>query len=95
VVSGLLRIVNWRWVFLLFVIPGLVLATASGLVIAVGEFFGGGIAPMIVGQAAQRIGIEHILRLPIITMAAGFLLCLFLRETRQPDAHRAITAALP
>jgi fucose permease len=71
------------------------MATASGLVIAVGELFGGGIAPMIVGEAAQRIGIERILWLPIITMAAGFLLCLFLRETRQPDAHRTMTAASP
>jgi predicted MFS family arabinose efflux permease len=76
-------------------VPAPLMATASGLVIAVGELFGGGIAPMIVGEAAQRIGIERILWLPIITMAAGFLLCLFLRETRQPDAHRTMTAASP
>jgi predicted MFS family arabinose efflux permease len=76
-------------------VPAPLMATASGLVIAVGEFFGGGIAPIIVGQAAQRIGIERILWLPTITMAVGFLLCLFLRETRQPSTHRAITAASP
>jgi MFS family permease len=74
-------------------VPAPLMATASGLVIAVGELFGGGIAPMIVGEAAQRVGIERILWLPIITMAVGFLLCLFLQETRQPNAHRAVAAA--
>jgi fucose permease len=57
------------------------MATASGLVIAVGELFGGGIAPVIVGQVAERIGIGRILWLPILMMAIGFLLSLFTRET--------------
>jgi len=63
-------------------VPAPLMATASGLVIAVGELFGGGIAPMAVGQVAQRIGIERILWLPIIMMAVGFLLSLLTRETR-------------
>jgi len=50
-------------------------------VIAVGELFGGGIAPVIVGQVAERIGIGRILWLPILMMAIGFLLSLFTRET--------------
>jgi fucose permease len=58
------------------------MATASGLVIAVGELFGGGLAPVIVGHVAQRFGIEHVLWLPIIVMLAGFFLCLGIRETR-------------
>jgi fucose permease len=51
------------------------MATASGLVIAVGELFGGGIAPVVVGNVAQRFGIENALWLPIIMMVVGFLLC--------------------
>jgi predicted MFS family arabinose efflux permease len=66
-------------------VPAQLMATASGLVIAVGELFGGGIAPVVVGQVAQRIGIERILWLPIFMMALGFLLSLFTRETRLPS----------
>jgi predicted MFS family arabinose efflux permease len=63
-------------------VPAALMATASGLVIAVGELFGGGLAPVIVGHVAQRFGIEHVLWLPIIAMSAGFLLCLRIRDTR-------------
>jgi len=70
-------------------VPAPLMATASGLVIAVGELFGGGIAPVVVGQVAQRIGIGRILWLPIIMMAVGFLLCLLTRETRPANARPA------
>jgi predicted MFS family arabinose efflux permease len=63
-------------------VPTALMATASGVVIAVGELFGGGIAPVVVGQVAQRIGIERVLWLPIIMMAVGFVLSLNTRETR-------------
>jgi MFS family permease len=63
------------------VAPGL-MATASGVVIAAGELLGGGLAPIAAGQIADRFGIEYILRLPILTMAIGVLLCLALPETR-------------
>ncbi len=63
-------------------VPASLMATASGLVIAVGELFGGGLAPVIVGQVAQRFGIEHVLWLPIAAMTAGFLLCLAIRDNR-------------
>lgn len=63
-------------------VPPALMATASGVVIAVGELFGGGIAPMVAGQVAERFGISHLLWLPIGAMALGFLLCLALRETR-------------
>jgi predicted MFS family arabinose efflux permease len=63
-------------------VPAGLMATASGVVIAVGELFGGGVAPVLVGQVAQRIGIEHILRLPCIMMGIGLLLSLLTRETR-------------
>jgi predicted MFS family arabinose efflux permease len=64
-------------------VPASLMATASGLVIAVGELFGGGVAPVIVGQLAQRIGIQRILWLPAVMMVVGFMLCLFTRETRR------------
>jgi predicted MFS family arabinose efflux permease len=63
-------------------VPASLMATASGLVIAVGELFGGGLAPVIVGHVAQRFGIEHVLWLPIAVMAAGFLLCLAIKDNR-------------
>ena len=63
-------------------VPPSLMATASGLVIAVGELFGGGLAPVIVGNVAQRFGIEHVLWLPIAVMAVSFLLCLAIKDNR-------------
>ena len=57
-------------------------ATASGLIIAIAELFGGGVAPALAGILAMRLGIEHILWLPIVMMVVGFLLTLIVRETR-------------
>jgi len=65
------------------------MATASGVVIAAGEVLGGGLAPIVGGQVAERFGIEHILRLPILMMAVGVLLCIALRETH-PDCAQAL-----
>jgi predicted MFS family arabinose efflux permease len=57
------------------------MATASGVVIAVGELFGGGVAVMVAGQIATHFGIAKILWLPILALALGFLLSTRLRET--------------
>lgn len=57
-------------------VPPALMATASGLVIAAGELFGG-------GQIAEHFGIQYILWLPIGAVAVGFFLWLSLRETRQ------------
>jgi len=54
-------------------VPAPLMATASGVVIAAGEILGGGLAPIIGGQLAQRFGIDHILQLPLrswLTLAA-------------------------
>ena len=73
-------------------VPASLMATASGLVIAVGELFGGGLAPVIVGHVAQRVGIEHVLWLPIAAMAVGFVLCLSIRTLKpQPLAIGSAT----
>jgi predicted MFS family arabinose efflux permease len=62
-------------------VPAGLMTTASGLVIAVGELLGGGLAPIVGGQVAERFGIEHVLRLPVAMMAVGVVLCAGLRET--------------
>lgn len=63
-------------------VPPALMATASGVVIAVGEVFGGGLAPVIAGQMAKAFGIDNLLLLPIGALALGFLLSLMLKETR-------------
>jgi predicted MFS family arabinose efflux permease len=69
-------------------VPPALIATASGVVIAIGELIGGGLTPIVVGQIAQRIGIEHILRVPCVAMALGLVVSLLTRETR-PTARGA------
>jgi predicted MFS family arabinose efflux permease len=69
-------------------VPPAMMATASGVIIAVGELLGGGLGPIAAGQVAERFGIEHILWLPLGCLAMGFVLCLFLRETN-PIARAA------
>lgn len=68
-------------------------ATASGVVIATGELFGGGIAPMLGGAVAARFGIEHILWLPMATLAIAILVASALTETRPARARDIAQAA--
>ncbi len=62
-------------------VPVKLMATASGVVIGVGEVFGGGIAPVIAGHVAGWFGIEYTLYLAIVAMAFGVLIGLGLQET--------------
>jgi MFS family permease len=62
-------------------VPAALMATASGSVIAVGELLGGGLAPIMAGQFAEKFGLSYLLWLPIGAIAIGFLLSLFLKET--------------
>jgi MFS family permease len=68
-------------------VPPTLMATASGVIIAAGELFGGGLAPIVAGQVAERFGIGHVLWLPIAAMGAGLLLCLSLRGPEPLDAR--------
>ncbi len=68
-------------------VPPKLIATASGLVIAVGEIGGGGLAPIVAGQFAERFGIDHLLWLPIGAIAVAILLCLGLKETLPQEAR--------
>lgn len=62
-------------------VPASLMATASGVVIAVGEILGGGLAPIAAGQFAERFGIGHLLWLPIVAIALAGILCLLLKKT--------------
>lgn len=69
-------------------VPGHLIGTASGIIIAAGEFFGGAAAPVLAGWMANRFGIAHILYLPAAAIAIGFVLTLFIVETA-PARRRA------
>lgn len=73
-------------------VPAGLTATASGLVIAVGELFGGGIAPILAGHVAQTVGIAHVLWLPMAALVAALLLCTAIEE-RVPNLDAPAPAA--
>jgi predicted MFS family arabinose efflux permease len=60
--------------------PGLI-ATAAGLVIGVGEVFGGGIAPAIAGSVAASQGIDKPLWLTFFALLVGIVVSVLLKET--------------
>jgi predicted MFS family arabinose efflux permease len=70
------------------------MATASGMVISIGELFGGGVATVIAGQVAEHFGIGNIFYLPVVALAIGFLLCTRLKETLPSyvQAHAEVEA---
>jgi MFS family permease len=73
-------------------VPVSLMATACGMVIAVGELFGGGIAPVVVGYLAQRLGIDQILKLPIVMLGIGMLLCMAIKT---PSARAPLLLERP
>lgn len=69
-------------------VPATLMTTASGLVIGIGEIFGGGVVPAVAGFIAKNYGIEYILTLAASGMALGFIVAIFLKETapvKQPQ----------
>lgn len=62
-------------------VPVKLMATASGVVICVGELFGGGAVSIIAGYVAQHFGIQYVLHLAVAAMAIGFVNSTFLKET--------------
>ena len=90
------RLFGWLMVTLFFVfsmicltvgplsaesVPARLMTTASGIVIGVGEIFGGGIAPVIAGHVAQAFGIQYVMHLAAVALAIGFFVALSLKET--------------
>jgi sugar phosphate permease len=62
-------------------VPARLMTTASGLVIGVGEVFGGGIAPAIAGFVAKHYGIEHAMHFALAALVVGMFVALSLKET--------------
>lgn len=62
-------------------VPAKLMSSASGIVIGVGEVFGGGIAPTIAGYVAQHYGIQYVMHLALGALVVGFAVTLSLRET--------------
>lgn len=62
-------------------VPAKLMSTASGIVVGVGEVFGGGIAPAVAGYIAKNFGIQFILHLALGALVLGFLITLLLKET--------------
>jgi predicted MFS family arabinose efflux permease len=60
--------------------PGLI-ASAAGVVIGIGEIFGGGVAPTIAGYVAQTRGLDKPLWLTLGALIVGIVISLFLKET--------------
>jgi predicted MFS family arabinose efflux permease len=57
------------------------IASVAGMVIGVGEIFGGGVAPAIAGGIAKNYGIQYTLYFALGGQICGLLIGLFLRET--------------
>jgi predicted MFS family arabinose efflux permease len=73
---------------------GLVSST-TGIIVGVGEIFGGGVAPSLGGYIAQHYGIQHVLTMAMIGLALGVVVFLFLKETapRRTAAAAALGSA--
>src|SRR5262245_51886158 len=72
--------------------PAGLISSAIGIVVATGEIFGGGIAPSLGGAIAQSRGIQNILWMPLIGVALGAVVCLFLKETAPAKVGALATA---
>jgi MFS family permease len=73
---------------------GLVSST-TGIIVASGEIFGGGVAPVVAGAVAQHFGIQRTLTMALIGLAIGIIVCLFLRETAPRLLARSSEQPLP
>lgn len=74
-------------------VPAALTSTATGLVIGIGEVFGGGVAPALAGYIAQNHGIENTLYLALGGVAVGLVVALFLRETAPQRVQQKAEAA--
>ncbi|WP_110972753.1 MULTISPECIES: MFS transporter [Pseudomonas] len=72
-------------------VPLPLVSTATGLVVGIGEVFGGGVAPALAGFIAQQHGIQYTLYLALGGAVLGLLVASMLRETA--PARRATPAS--
>jgi MFS family permease len=62
-------------------VPGQLMSTASGMIIGIGEIFGGGLAPALAGYLAKHIGIQHAITMTLWALVIGAVAILALKET--------------
>ncbi|RKE76993.1 MFS transporter [Rhizobium sp. AG855] len=74
-------------------VPPQLMTTASGMVVGIGEIFGGGIAPIVAGYVAQHFGIQYTLYLALGGLALGFFVILALKETAPRKLAPVVTPA--
>lgn len=74
-------------------VPAQLMTTASGLVIGVGEIFGGGIAPSVAGYVAKHFGIQYIMQLGMGALVLGLIVALSLKETAPARLARTVALA--
>ena len=62
-------------------VPPSMIGAATGVIIGVGEIFGGGIAPIISGSIAEKYGIASIPMVAFVGLLVSVVSCFFLKET--------------
>lgn len=62
-------------------VPPTMIGAATGIIIGVGEIFGGGIAPIISGSVAERFGIASIPYVALIGLIGSIICSFFIVET--------------
>lgn len=62
-------------------VPPAMIGAATGIIIGAGEIFGGGIAPVVSGYAANKYGIASILNVAITGLVISIAFIFFLKET--------------
>lgn len=67
-------------------VPPSMISAASGLIIGIGEIFGGGVAPVISGIVAEKFGIEQVLMVALVGVVFAIGCAFFLVETAPEKA---------
>jgi MFS family permease len=62
-------------------VPASLMSTAAGMVVGVGEIFGGGAAPALAGYVAKHFGIQFVMYLALAALVLGLMVTLLLVET--------------
>lgn len=62
-------------------VPPAMIGAATGIIIGVGEIFGGGIAPIISGAVAEQFGISNVPFIALVGLLGSIVCSLFIRET--------------
>ncbi|HWK75049.1 MAG TPA: MFS transporter [Povalibacter sp.] len=76
-------------------VPPALAASAIGIVSGAGEFFGGGIGPVIAGHVAEQYGIGKVPLVSLVGLCLGIFVSLLIRETAPRKAGAAAELTQP